>query len=101
MTTPQPADGVSAMVRQESMCASAGKLRDYYARVPGAPLFRREFGYYCLERWYEQGLDRDANMDELFGYDEPGHHQLMQLSWCEAAFEPAFEDKVLEDRGDY
>ncbi|NQU75539.1 MAG: hypothetical protein HQ546_04390, partial [Planctomycetes bacterium] len=32
---------------------------------------------------------------------EPGHHELMQMGWCEAAFEPAFEDKVLEDRGDY
>ncbi|NLD74768.1 MAG: hypothetical protein GX649_18880, partial [Chloroflexi bacterium] len=31
----------------------------------------------------------------------PGHHALDGLGWCEAAFYPAFEERVLEDRGDY
>jgi uroporphyrinogen decarboxylase len=87
------------MVPRAQMTAPARKLRDTYAITPGAPLFRREFGYYCLERWYEQGLDRDADLAAEFSYDPPGNHALGALGWCEAAFVPQFEEKVLEDRG--
>jgi len=95
------ADGVRALVPRERMCEPARKLRDIYAITPGAPFLKREFGYFCLERWYEQGLARDANLAEVFDYDPPGNHALGQLGWCEAAFAPAFEQKVVEDRGDY
>ena len=94
-------DGVHAMVPREVMCESARKLRDTYARVPGIPLFRREFGYYCLERWEEQGMPQDVPLAELFDYDPPGNHHLGQLGWTVAGFSPEFEVKVLEDRGDY
>ena len=97
----QTPDGVHAMVPCAQMVESARKLRDTFARVPGAPLFRREFGYYCMERWKEQGMPQDVPLAELFGYDPPGHYSLGQLGWCEAAFQPAFEDKVLEDRGEH
>ncbi|MCK5733874.1 MAG: hypothetical protein KAI38_06785, partial [Candidatus Latescibacteria bacterium] len=40
-------------------------------------------------------------LHELFEYDPPGDHALGGLGWCEAAFLPAFEDKVIEDRGDH
>jgi uroporphyrinogen-III decarboxylase len=83
------------------MDPNARKLRDTYARLPNAPLFQREFGYYCLERWAEQGMPLDVPLDELFGYDPPGHYALDRLGWCEAAFDPPFEEKVVEDRGDY
>jgi uroporphyrinogen decarboxylase len=76
-------------------------LRDTYAVTPGARLVRREFGYYCLERWHEQGLDREADLSEVFDYDPGATYDFYGLGWCEAAFQPAFEDKVLEDRGDY
>lgn len=78
---------------------SARRLRDTYAMVPGAPLFRREFGFFCLERWKEQGMPQDVEHAELFNYDSPGNHHLAQLGWCEAAFAPLFEEKILEDRG--
>jgi hypothetical protein len=94
-------DGIHAMLPRELMHPAARKLRDTYAITPGAPIIQREFGFYCLERWYEQGLDRGANLDEVFGYDESGSHGLGQLGWCEAAFAPAFEDLVLEDRGEH
>ena len=98
---PQPAsDGVHAMVPPDVMASSARKLRDTYARVPGAPLFHREFGYYCLERWKEQGLPEDVPLAEQFHYDPPGNHGLAELGWCEAAFVPAFEVKILEARGE-
>ena len=94
-------DGIQAMVPREEMAPGAVKLRDTYAVTPGAPLYQREFGYYCLERWYEQGLSREANLAEEFGYDPPGSHRLGELGWCEAGFAPAFEEKVLEDRGEH
>ena len=96
-----PQDGVHAMVARDRMCDSARKLRDTYARVPGMPLFRREFGFYSLEAWAKQGMPQDVPLAELFDYDPPGKHSLGQLGWCEAAFQPIFEVKVLEDRGTY
>jgi len=101
MTMDRPKDGVHATVPRENMCESARKLRDTYARTPGVPFFKREFGFYCLERWKEQGMPEDVPLHELFDYDPPGNYGLGQLGWCEAAFQPAFETKVLEDRGDY
>ena len=101
MATEILADGVHAMVPRGDMRESARKLRDTYAGVPGIPFFKREFGYYCLEEWKKQGMPEDVPRNELFDHDPPGNHGLGQLGWCEAAFYPAFETKVLEDRGDY
>lgn len=97
----QVQDGVHTLVPREQMTESARRLRDTYARTPGIPLFKREFGYYCLERWAEQGMPQDVPLAELFDYDPPGHYPLGQLGWCEAAFDPIFETVVLEDRGEY
>jgi len=102
MNTMQPtADGIHSLVPRDQMTPSARKLRDAYARVPGAPLFRTEFGFYCLERWKEQGMPQDVDKSELFEYDPPGHTSLGQLGWTEAAFAPGFEEKILEDRGEH
>ncbi len=76
-------------------------MRDTYACKPNTPFYRREFGYYCLEQWYEQGLDRSADFSEVFGYDPTAKHDLGELGWCEAAFCPTFEERVVEDRGEY
>jgi uroporphyrinogen decarboxylase len=95
------ADGIHEMVPLEQMAASARKLRDTYARVPDAPLFQREFGYYCFEQWAEDGVDFSVPFDELFGFDPPGNRSLGQLGWCEAPFQPAFEERIIEDRGDH
>ncbi|MBN1437090.1 MAG: hypothetical protein JW936_08435 [Sedimentisphaerales bacterium] len=101
MNTNDTADGVHQIVPRERMAPSAKKWRDTYALTPNAPLIQREFGYYCLERWYNEGLDRDADLAEVFGYEPPGQVDLGGLGWCEAAFIPAFEEKVLEDRGEH
>lgn len=95
------ADGAISMVPPEKMIPSAKKLRDTYSITPGAPLFHREFGYYCLEQWYQQGLDRKADLADVFGYDPPGNHSLRRLGWTTAEFIPCFEEKLIEDRGDY
>ena len=99
-STPAP-DGIHALLPREKTEPAARKMRDTYAITPGAPLYRKEFGYYCLERWYEQGLPRDANLGELFQYDPGGKHHMGGLGWCEAAFEPAFEVKIIETRAEH
>ena len=101
MTTENCTDGVHGMVPRAKMRPEARKLRDTYARTPGIPLFKREFGFYCLERWKEQGMPQDVPPAHLFNYDPPGNYPLHGLGWCEAAFQPAFEVKVIEDRGDH
>jgi len=93
--------GVHFPVPAEQMDPAARKLRDTYALKPGIPFYRREFGYYCLERWAEQGMPQDVPFEELFDYDPPGSYSLMGLGWCEAAFEPLFETKILEERGEH
>jgi len=92
--------GVTALVSREQMSEGARKLRDAYEMVPGAPVYQREFGYYCLERWKEQGLPENADLAELFGYDPNGKHALGQLGWCEAALRPVFDTKIIEQRGE-
>lgn len=101
MTVEAVPDGVQAMLPREKMTESARKLRDTYAITPGAPLFRAEFGFFTLERWKQEGMPEDVPLGTLFGYDPPGEHGLGNLGWCEAAFHPSFEEKVVEDRGDY
>jgi uroporphyrinogen decarboxylase len=88
------------MVPRDAMCEGARKMRDTYAITPGAPLFQCEFGYYCLERWKEQGMPEDADRRELFSFDPSGETGFGGLGWCEAAFIPGFDEKVIEDRGD-
>ena len=92
-------DGVHGMVSREQMSAAARLQRDTYAITPGAPFIQREFGFYCLERWAEQGMPPDVPHAELFGYSPGGSVSLGGLGWCEAAFVPTFEEKILEDRG--
>ena len=92
-------DGIHGLTPFEKMDKPARRVRTTYAITPGAPLRQIEFGFYCLDRWKEQGLDVDT-MSERFKYEPNGKHGLSGLGWCEAAFSPYFEDKVIEARGD-
>lgn len=97
-------DGIRAMVPREQWAPGARKLRDYYARVPGAPFYRCEFGggyYFTMERWKKEGMPQDVPLAQLFTFDPPGEIPLWGLGWCDAAFVPPFEDKVIEDRGEH
>lgn len=93
----------------ESMGANVKKIRDFYAIKPDAPIYHKEFGYYVLDKWIEQGYlkpeeqvkDYDKYLRETFFYDEPAINAVGGLGWCEAEFNPYFEEKVLEDRGEY
>lgn len=95
-------DGIHEMLPREKMCPGARKYWDFYNMTPDAPFYQTEFGYYSLEKWRrEEGLAEDADLNELFGFDPQGRVELNGLGGCEAAFLPLFEEKVLEDRGDY
>lgn len=94
-------DHAKTLMPREDMSPAARLRRDTYAITPGLPFIQCEFGYFCLEAWAEQGMPQDVDHRELFGYTPPGSVSLGALGWCEAAFEPAFETKVLEDRGEY
>ena len=88
------------MVLLEKMSVGARKRRDAYNRVPGVPFYRCEFGFYSLDAWKVQGMPQGADFEKLFLYDPPGDFGLGYLGWCEAQFCPAFEVKLIEDRGD-
>ena len=89
--------------------SSSKKLWDYYAITPNAPIYKKEFGFYVLDRWIGEGYlkprdqetDYNAYLRKIFGLDEPAVHYLQGLGWCEAAIMPCFEEKVLEDRGEH
>jgi len=89
--------------------SSIQKYRDFLAVKPNAPMFKREFGYYVLDKWIEQGYlksreevaDYSAYLREMFNFDEPPIAPLTALGGCEASLLPRFEEKVLEDRGEY
>ena len=65
MKCPRSYEIVPDLLRNTMGKINKRKLRDAYARVPGAPLFRREFGYYCLEQWREQGMPQDVDLADL------------------------------------
>ena len=95
-------DGIHGILPREQMCEAAKRYWDFYNMVPGAGFIQQEFGFYSLDKWKaEEGLDPDANLNDLFGFEESGRVDLSALGWCEAGFSPVFETKVLEDRGEY
>ena len=94
------ADGINARIPKEQMSEDIRRWWDAYEIVPGAPIYRKEFGFYCMEEWLKQGLDPDVDHAELFNYHKNAKHSLGNIGWCEAAFLPVFETKLIEDRGD-
>lgn len=95
-------DGIHGMLPREKMCEGAKKYWDFYHMVPGAGFYQREFGFFTLDKWHqEEGLPENTDLDQLFGFDPQGCVNVGGLGWCEAGFMPVFEEKVLEDRGNY
>jgi uroporphyrinogen decarboxylase len=96
------ADSVISLPPYDAMSAGAKKMRDFYALKPDAPIYQKEFAFYSMERWKQEGHIKDGdNLDALFRFDPSGRHSLGNLGWSEAGFCPVFEGKVLEDQGDY
>lgn len=98
-------DGVHALPPREQWSTGARKRRDTYNITPDAPMLRGEFGFYSIEAWKQQGMPTDANEwgefgEKVFLLEDAGDHKVGGLGWCEAAFEPAFPVKIIEDRGE-
>jgi len=84
------------------MTTGAKKLRDTYAIKKSAPVYMREFGYYCLERWIAEGhINGESDLHKYCYFDEPGSVTIGNMGGCEAPFIPAFETKILEDQGEH
>jgi len=95
-------DGIQAMVDYKDMSPAAKKIRDFYAIKPDAGIIQTEFGYFCLDAWKARGNITDqTDLSKLCMYEDTGFAGLGGLGWCEAQFYPFFEEKVVEDRGDY
>ena len=85
------------------------KMHDFYAFKPDAEIVQKEFGFYVLDKWQEQGyLKKPDEVEDYWGYlcgifhyDPPALVDVMGLGWCEAELFPRFEEKLLEDRGDH
>ena len=78
------------------------KTRDFYEQKKDAPILQREFGFYSLERWIEEGHIKDLQeLSNHCDFDASGTATLYGLGWCEAEFAPAFDTKILEDRGEH
>ena len=84
------------------MMNAAKRIRNFYNMKPDAGIIQTEFGYYCLDKWKEQGfIDDNTNLGELFGFEDTGLAGFGGLGWCEAGFSPVFDTIILEDRGEY
>ena len=102
MTPGDANNGINGMLPREKMSRGARKLRDFYEMKADAPIYQCEFGYYSTDRWKSEGyIDDSTNLQELFRFDEPGGHSIWGLGWCEASFCPVFEERILEERGEY
>jgi uroporphyrinogen decarboxylase len=87
------------------MAMGTRKMRDFYACKQDAPIYQEEFGFYVLDRWKAEGYVAPGasweDLGNLFGYDPAAKFSMGNLGWCEAGFCPVFEEKVLEDQGEY
>lgn len=78
------------------------RLRATYEFRPVDRLVRKEFFVWgeTIQRWASEGMV-SATFQQDCLYDDPAKHSLCLLGWCEPAFVPAIEEKVLEDQGPY
>lgn len=93
----------------EKISESVKILRNNYQITPGARIYRKEWGYYSLERWEKEGYipkgTTNTTVKDIFFsmglFDGFARHRLTDLGGIEAPFIPWFDVKVLEDRGEY
>ena len=82
-------DGIYEMLPREQMAPAVRKYWDFMERKPGAAIYQKEFGFYSLEKWQrEEGLEPNADLGRLFGFDEPALVTLCGMDGCEAPFLP-------------
>ena len=80
---------------------SLKKMQNFYAMKPDAPIYQKEFGWLCMEKWIREGHLEEKDINQLFMFDAEVCFDLTGLGWCEGGFCPAFKEEILEDRGVY
>ncbi len=84
------------------MNKSIKKMHDFYNFKQDAPIYQREFGWYVLGKWKEEGwITDETSFIELFGFDEPAVFSLGNAGWTEAPLVPEFEKKVLSTTDEF
>lgn len=102
-------DGIKSSVLEKNLKEPVKILRNNYKITPGARIYRKEWGYYSLERWIKEGYipkgTTNTTVKDIFFkkglFDGFARHRLTDLGGIEAPFIPWFDVKVLEDRGEY
>lgn len=80
------------------------RLRATYDLRPTDHLIRTEFSIWqeAIDKWKDEGLPEDWAQTNLFNYEPTGYFATgVDLGWCEPAFIPLFEQKVIEATDDY
>ncbi|MHB1000338.1 MAG: uroporphyrinogen decarboxylase family protein [Armatimonadota bacterium] len=80
------------------------RIRATYDFKPLDHLIRTEFYIWeeALTRWKDEGLPDNWAEQNLFNYEPTGYVTTgVNLGWCEPAFMPLFESKVIESTDDY
>lgn len=102
-------NGISKATPENIMTESVKILRNNYKIKPDARIYRKEWGYYSLERWEAEGYiprgTTNKSIKDIFYkeglFDGFARHRLTDLGGIEAPFIPFFDEKIIEDRGDY
>lgn len=67
------------------------RIRDFYAITPGAPIYKKEFGFYVMDRWIAEGYVKAGDdLGKLFDYNDEAFCCLHA-----GGMMPGFEVKVL------
>ncbi len=94
-------DGIHRMVADDKIPPQVKKLRNTFKVTPNEGFIQKEFGFYCLDRWRTEGLPVDVDLKKFFSFDDEAEYQIRGIGWTAANFHPPFEEKILEDLGDY
>lgn len=102
-------DGINCEVPENKLSEYIKIFRKNYNITPGSRIYRKEWGYYSLNRWIDEGYipkgTTNTTVKDIFYkkglFDGFSRHRLTDLGGIEAPFNPWFEVKVLEDLGEY
>lgn len=102
-------EGINSLSYEANMSEAVAVLRNNYKITPEARIYRKEWGYYSLDRWIKEGYipegTTNTTVKDIFFnmglFDGFARHRLTDLGGIEAPFIPWFDIKILEDRGDY
>jgi hypothetical protein len=94
-------DGIYGMLDRNEMPDFVRKWRDTFDITPGLGFVQKEFGYFCLEQWAQQGMPQDIDKEILFGFEPQGEYRIRGIGWTEPNYFPKFEEKIIRSDDQY